>query len=82
MFDQKDRKKKVLHAKFLFGNGHPLPGDDDTLDLGRALVDLVNLGVSHQLLYRVFTVEPVAAKHLHSVRCRLGKISSNQYLPT
>ena len=63
-----------LEAKLLLSNGHPLPGDDDPLDLGRSLVYLVDLGVPHQLLHGVLRVEPVTAKHLHSISRRLDNI--------
>jgi hypothetical protein len=41
-----------------------LAGDHHPLDLGGALVDLVDLGVAHQLLRRELRVVAVAAKNL------------------
>ena len=38
--------------------------DDDALDLGSALVDLVDLCIPHQFLYWVITVETVASEDL------------------
>ena len=35
---------------FLLGEVKPLPADDDALDLRRAFVDLVDLGIAHQFL--------------------------------
>lgn len=41
------------------------------------ITHLVDLGISHQLLYRVFAVEAVASKYLNSVSCHLiGDVSS------
>ena len=34
----------------LLGEVEPLPADDDALDLRRAFVDLVDLGIAHQFL--------------------------------
>merc|ERR1712055_835776 len=51
----------------LLGKTHPFPGNDDPLDLSCALIDLVDLCISHQLLSRVFSVETVATKDLNSV---------------
>src|SRR5882724_11955116 len=44
-----------------------LASDYEPLDLGGALVDLVQLGVAHQLLDRVFLHVPIAAEDLHRV---------------
>src|SRR6266545_3603447 len=43
-------------------------GDHEALDLGGALVDLVQLGVPHQLLDRVLLHVPVATEDLDGVR--------------
>ena len=68
-------KYEKLESKLLLSNAQPLPGDDDPLDLSGALVDLVDLGISHQLLHGVFGVETIATKNLNSVSGRLKKIT-------
>ena len=60
-----------LKAELLLGNRHPLPGDDNPLNLCGSLVDLVDLGVSHQLLSGVLSVEPVSTEDLNRVGSRL-----------
>src|SRR3954466_13013111 len=45
-----------------------LASDDQALDLGRALVQLHDLGVAHQLLDGVLLDEAIAAVDLHGVR--------------
>ena len=69
-------KRIDLQTKLLFGDGHPFPGDDDSLDLSCSLVDLIDLGVPHQLLRGVLGVEPVSTKDLDSIGSRLN----NNYL--
>ena len=55
---------------------NPLSGNDYPLDLSGSLVDLVNLGISHQFLHRVLSVESVPTEYLHSVSGGLiGNIS-------
>ena len=56
-----------LEAKSLLGNIHPLPRDNDSLDLRSSLVDLVNLGISHQFLHWVLGIESVPTEYLYSV---------------
>lgn len=41
-----------------------LPGNDEALDLGGSFINLVNLGITHQLLNGVLGVETIASKHL------------------
>lgn len=41
--------------------------DDEALDLRGTLIDLEDLGVTHQLLNGVFRVETIAAKDLHCI---------------
>ena len=65
----------TLKPEPLLGDGQPLPGDDDSLDLGGTLVDLVDLGVPHQLLHGVVAIETIASKDLHSIGGRLRKKS-------
>lgn len=48
-----------------------VPRDDQALDLGSSFVDLVDLGVSHQLLDGVITVEAIATKDLGSTNKRI-----------
>ena len=49
--------------------------DDDTLDLSSALVDLIDLGVSHQLLNGVVAVESITTENLENEnRCVNDKI--------
>ena len=50
----------------LLGEVEPLPADDDALDLRRAFVDLVDLGIAHQLLHRVLRVETAAPNEIHT----------------
>src|SRR4051812_8269790 len=50
-----------------------LAGDYQTLDLGRALVELHDLRVAHQLLDGVLLDEAVAAVDLHGVSCDLHR---------
>ena len=61
------KDKNSSHSKLLFRHPDPLSGDDHPLDLSGSLVDLVNLGVSHQFLHRVLSVESVPTEYLHSV---------------
>ena len=56
-----------LPSEPVLSQGHPFPADDDSLDLSCSLVDLINLGVPHQLLNRVLSVEAIASKHLDSI---------------
>ena len=65
------RVESDLKSKLLLGNRHPLPGDDNPLNLCGSFVDLVDLGVSHQLLRGVLSVEPVPTEDLNRVGCRL-----------
>ena len=44
--------------------GEMFAGNDDTLNLSSAFVDLVDLGIPHQFLYWVITVETVASEDL------------------
>lgn len=53
-----------LPESLRLGLGEPLPGHNESLDLGGALVDLVNLGIPHQLLRRVLRVVAVTTKYL------------------
>ena len=48
-----------------------LSGDDKTLDLCSSFVDLVNLGISHQLFHRVLTVVSITPEHLNRITGRL-----------
>ena len=73
------RSSKRLESHFLLGDGEPLPGDDDALYLGRPLVDLVDLGVAHQLLHGVLRVEPVPTKDLYSIRGRLHRKRDSEF---
>ena len=41
--------------------------DDQTLDLAGALVDLVDLGIAHQLLNRVLAVEAGSTEYLDGI---------------
>merc|ERR1712083_443228 len=64
----------------LLGDTHPFPGNDDSLDLSGALVDLVDFGIAHQLLSGVVGVEAVAAKDLDAVGGGLvGDITSKAF---
>ena len=70
------KDKNSSHSKLLFRHPDPLSGDDHPLDLSGSLVDLVNLGVSHQFLHRVVRVESVPTEYLHSISGGLvGNIS-------
>ena len=61
----------ILHSEPLFRNPQPFPGNDDPLDLSCPLINLVNLGVPHQLLHRVLGVESISSENLDSIRCTL-----------
>ena len=50
--------------------------NDDLLDLRGALVDLVDLGVSHQLLYWVLAVEAGTTENLNCIRSTARKAKS------
>lgn len=41
-----------------------LPGNDEALDLGGSFINLVNFGITHKLLNRIFSAEAVASKDL------------------
>lgn len=54
-----------------------LSGDDHSLDLRRAFVYLVNLGIAHQFFYGIFRVETIASEDLNGIRCDfIGNIGS------
>ena len=55
-------------------------GDDNFLDLRRALVELENLCISHEFLYRVLNVETCATKDLYSICHDLVAMVSCEYL--
>lgn len=65
--------KKHLFYEFIFllvglhSIGDDLPGNDESLDLWCALINLVDLGIPHQFLDRVFCVETITAEDLHGV---------------
>ena len=58
---------RILHSKLLLCHPNPFSGNDHPLDLSSSLVDLVNLGISHQFLHWVLGVESVATEYLDSV---------------
>merc|ERR1711971_961277 len=60
-------KYEYLITKLLFCHLHPLPANDDPLDLSCSLVNLVNLGVPHQLLNWVLSVEAISSEHLDGI---------------
>ena len=54
-----------------------MSGDDNTLDLGGSFVDLVNLGISEELLDWVLGVETVTTEDLNSISSNLvGSVTS------
>lgn len=67
--------RQVVNLRLLLGLLNHLTRDDEALDLSSALVDLVDLSVTHQLLNGVLAVETVATEDLQHKRrsdCVLG----------
>ncbi|GMT32173.1 hypothetical protein PFISCL1PPCAC_23470, partial [Pristionchus fissidentatus] len=65
-------RSSVLHV-----GADQLTSNHHSLDLTGSLIDLVDLGVSHQLLHRVFAVEAVSSEDLDGVGgCLVGLVGS------
>src|SRR5262249_13988136 len=60
--------ERSISSATLVARHEQLSGDHEPLDLRRALVDLEELGVAHELLDRVLLHVPVAAEDLDGVR--------------
>ena len=71
-----DQRREFLHSKLLLCHPNPFSGNDHPLNLSSSLVDLVNLGISHQFLHWVLGIEAVPTEYLYSVSGGLiGNIS-------
>lgn len=57
----------VLISSILSDSSEQLTSNDHALNLRSSLVDLEDLGVTHQLLRWVFSVETSSSKDLHSI---------------
>merc|ERR1712196_503504 len=54
--------------------------NNEALDLRGTLVNLVDFGISHQLLDWILCVETVASEHLHRIRDNLvGVVASKRF---
>lgn len=51
----------------LFGFSQDFSGDDHTLNLRCAFIQLVDLSITHELLDRVFSIKAVPAKDLNGI---------------